>query len=31
MYPNSETKVNSNIALWGQGYLMGRMMWDHAW
>ena len=31
MYPNSETKINSNIALWGQAYPMGRMLFDHTW
>lgn len=30
-YPGAESKIMSNIALWGQSYLMGRTLWDHAW
>ena len=30
-YPNSETKIMSNIALWGQGHMAARLLWDGTW
>ena len=31
MYPNAETKIMSNIALWGQAYPMTKAIWDGTW
>ncbi|MCA9321154.1 MAG: hypothetical protein KDB53_10485, partial [Planctomycetes bacterium] len=28
MFPNAETKIMSNIALWGQPYLIAKSLWD---